>query len=47
MCARFMDAYSGPDCDDGEPFVAFGRAYLKAGDRKSATSWFRRGSEPQ
>jgi cytochrome c-type biogenesis protein CcmH/NrfG len=40
--ARFMDAYIGLDSKDWETFVAFGRAYLKAGDRKSAASWFHR-----
>ena len=39
---RFMDAYIGMDSKDWETFVAFGRAYLKVGDRKSAAPWFHR-----
>jgi cytochrome c-type biogenesis protein CcmH/NrfG len=39
---RFMDAYVGLDSKDWETFVAFGRAFLKAGDRKSAAPWFHR-----
>jgi predicted Zn-dependent protease len=40
--ARFMDAYIGLDSKNWETFLAFGRAYLKGGDRKSAAPWFHR-----
>jgi predicted Zn-dependent protease len=41
---RFMDAYLGLDPKDWETFIAFGRVYLRVGERRLAAPWFYRAS---
>lgn len=39
---RFMDAYALLETNDWETFVAFGRAHLHGGARRTAAAWFQR-----
>lgn len=39
---RFMDAYALLENNDWEMFIAFGRAHLRAGARRTAAAWFQR-----